>query len=252
MQQAVIEKSQWQTYRTTRDVGLRNEILLTYAPMVKYAAARLAAPRGRGPVDLEDMMGWGMLGLMDAIERFDPDKGVKFETYASLRIRGSIIDHLRKQDWVPRSVRVKMKEITDAYDTLGSSLGRAPEDAEVARHLGMSLQDMLKVLDNGYLYHLVSLDEQLLDISGLRPGEPHNGDNPAEAYEEKELRDALAACLEGLPEKERLVLTLYYYEELNLKEIGAVLGVSESRVCQIHSKAVQKLKGQLSRGFQPV
>lgn len=250
MQRGVIEKIQWQEYKDTRDMGLRNEILLTYVPMVKYAAARLASPRGCGPVDLEDMMGWGVLGLMDAIEKFDPDKGVKFETYASLRIRGTIIDHLRKQDWVPRSVRVKLKELTQAYDTLGSRLGRAPEDEEVARHLGIPVQEMQKVLDTGYLMHLISLDEQLLDISA--PQGPHHEDNPAEAYEEKELRDVLAVCLDTLPEKEKLVLTLYYYEELNFKEIGAIIGVSESRVCQIHSKAVLRLKGQLSRAFQPV
>lgn len=251
MQTAVIDKSQWQAYKATKDVGLRNEILLTYAPMVKYAAARLAPPRGRGPVDLEDMMGWGMLGLMDAIEKFNPEKGVKFETYASLRIRGAIIDQLRKQDWVPRSVRVKVKEIHQAYETLGGALGRTPEDAEVAQHLGIPVLEMLKLLDTGYLHHLVSLDEQLLDIASPKGAEPRNLDNPAEAYEEKELTDALTACLDSLPEKEKLVLTLYYYEELNLKEIGAIIGVSESRVCQIHTKAVIKLKGQLSRAFQP-
>ncbi|HOV69202.1 MAG TPA: FliA/WhiG family RNA polymerase sigma factor [Clostridia bacterium] len=243
-----IDRSVWLKYRKSKDINIRNHILLHYAPIVKYVVARLNT-RVNSYLDSNDMAGWGMLGLIDAIERFDPDKGVKFTTYASLRIRGHIIDQIRKQDWVPRSVRAKAKEVLQCYDQLTLKLGRQPSENEVAESLKITVDQLNGVLENTYLYNVVSLEEQLLDIAAMHAG--NDDQSPQKEYEEKELQAALAGFIKDLPENERQVLTLYYYEELTLKEIGKVLGVSESRVSQIHSKAIFKLKSKLQSFLVP-
>lgn len=236
----------WTEYRRTGDTELRNEILLSYVHIVKYIAQRMMPSYGRY-LDFDDLMGYGIIGIMDAIEKFDTAKGVKFETYASLRVKGAIIDQLRKQDWVPRGIRSKVKDIKDCYETLEVQSGKPATDEQVAAHLNIGMDELHKTLDESYTFNVVSLDEQILDAIKWNNCLQEEGAGPEQHYEGKELKEILADYIDDLTEKERMVVTLYYFEELTLKEIGKVLGVSESRISQIHSKALIKLKAKLEK-----
>ncbi|HVN62450.1 MAG TPA: RNA polymerase sigma factor WhiG [Gaiellaceae bacterium] len=243
-------KGLWQEYRRNRDEKLRDRLILTYAPLVKYVAGRL----GSGlPAHVEegDLVSYGLLGLIGAIERYDPDRDVKFETYAIARIKGSIIDELRALDWVPRSVRARARDIERAVAELESKLGRAPNDDEIATKLGLTEDELEDSLTEISRSSIAALDELWTVSAGgdqialIDTIEDTQGPEPQTALAQTELREAMADAIARLPEREKLVVTLYYYEELTLREIGEVLGVTESRVSQLHTKAILRLKARL-------
>jgi RNA polymerase sigma factor FliA len=215
---------------------------------VKFVAGRVAS--GLPPnIEQADLVSYGIFGLIDAIEKFDPARGYKFETYAIARIKGAIIDELRSIDWVPRSVRAKARAIERAYSKLENDLRRTPDDAQLAKELGISEPELAGWLSQISFVGLVALDEILL--AGERAGGSTVGDmvvdpahDPVAAFEVDEMKQLLAEAINRAPERERLVLTLYYYEGLTLSEIGDVLGVTESRVCQIHTKAILQLRAR--------
>ncbi len=244
-------QSLWLEFRRTQDKALRDRLILTYAPLVKYVAGRLGSGLP-AHVDEGDLVSYGLLGLIGAIERYDPERDIKFETYAMARIKGAIIDELRALDWVPRSVRSRAREIERAIAELESRLGRAPTDEEIAQKIGISVDELEESLTDISRSSIAALDELWSatgegdQISLLDTLEDTSGPRPAEALDETELREALADAIARLPEREKLVVTLYYYEELTLREIGEVLGVTESRVSQLHTKAVLRLKARLA------
>jgi RNA polymerase sigma factor for flagellar operon FliA len=242
----------WREYRRTRDQALRDRLILTYAPLVKFVAGRLGSGLP-AHVEENDLVSYGLLGLIGAIERYDPDRDVKFETYAIARIKGSIIDELRAMDWVPRSVRSRARDIERAIAELAARLGRAPTDEEVAEKLGMTEDELDESLSEIGRSSIAALDELwTVSSSGgdrialIDTIEDTQGPEPQSALAETEMKEAIAEAIARLPEREKLVVTLYYYEELTLREIGEVLGVTESRVSQLHTKAVLRLKARLS------
>jgi len=225
-----------------------------YLPLVKYIAGRLAIGLPRS-VEMDDLINAGVIGLIEAHHNFDSGKGVKFETYASLRIRGSILDELRGMDWVPRSTRARSREIERAIAKLENELGRTPTEAELADGLGVELEDYHRMIDDVSSTSLLSLDELAGGEGDDKPvplvDTLRSPDQPSALMnlEREELRDLLADSLGQLSEQERLVVALYYYEELTLKEIGQVLELSESRVSQLHTKAVLGLRAKLRKRF---
>jgi RNA polymerase sigma factor for flagellar operon FliA len=246
----------WREYKRTGERALRDRLILTYAPLVKYVAGRL----GSGlPAHVEegDLVSYGLLGLIGAIERFDPDRDIKFETYAIARIKGSIIDELRSMDWVPRSVRARARDSERAIASLEGRLRRAPNDEEIAAHLGISEEELQEGLLEISRSSIAALDELWAGTSGGDPValidtiEDPEAPEPQTAMAQTELREALGEAIARLPEREKLVVTLYYYEELTLREIGEVLGVTESRVSQLHTKAVLRLKARLGASTPP-
>lgn len=238
----------WKDWRENGSVRAKDLILGEYAGLVKQTALRVAIGLPRH-VELGDLVGAGVFGLIRAVESFDPEREIKFETYAVHKIRGAILDELRSLDWVPRSVRQKARDLQKTYAELSMRLGRMPYDDEVAEHLGLSITEFEELLNEVAPLTVLSLDEQDgFDEDGPTLSETVADPQAADALEDiadrerrKVLRDAIAA----LPEKERVVVSLYHYEELNFKEIGKVLGVTESRVCQIHSKAMLKLRSRV-------
>lgn len=245
------EKTQalWNAFAKTRSIDARNDLVMTYVHLVKIIARRLL-PTYHKHVEFDDLMSSGMLGLMDAVDKFDPSKEVKFETYASLRIRGEIIDQIRKQDWAPISLRQKIKRIEEGYSRLEGNLGRSASEKEVADFLEMNESDVIKTLDESHTFNVMCLDEVLVDRMKSDEFLVSHEDTPEEAVENKEMINLLAKYIDTLNEKERQVIALYYYEELTLKEIGLTLGVTESRVSQIHSKAMMTLKTRLSAAIR--
>jgi RNA polymerase sigma factor for flagellar operon FliA len=245
-------QSLWQEYRKTSDPTIRERLILTYAPLVKYVAGRVGSGLP-SHVDESDLVQYGLLGLIGAIERFDPDRDIKFETYAIARIKGSIIDELRSMDWVPRSVRARARDIERAIAELEARLGRAPTDEEVAGKLGVTEEELNESLTEIGRSSIAALDE-LWTVSStggdqvalIDTIEDTSGPEPQAALAETEMKEALGEAIARLPEREKLVVTLYYYEELTLREIGEVLGVTESRVSQLHTKAILRLKARLS------
>jgi len=242
----------WRTFRRTGDRALRDRLILMYAPIVKYVAGRLGSGLP-AHVDEGDLVSYGLLGLISAIERYDPDRDVKFETYAIARIKGSILDELRSLDWVPRSVRSRARQIERAMAELESKLSRAPTDEELAKKVGISVEELEDSLTDISRSSIAALDE-LWTISGsggdqvalIDTIEDTQGPEPQSAFAQTELREMVADAITSLPEREKLVITLYYYEDLTLREIGEVLGVTESRVSQLHTKAILRLKARLS------
>ena len=221
-----------------------SELIETHAPLVKKIALHLLA-RLPASVQLDDLMQAGMIGLLEAAQRYSFTKGATFETYAGIRIRGAMVDEIRKGDWVPRSVYRNGRRVAQAIKAVENRLGREAQDAEVAEELGMGLSEYHTTLSDSNSGRLFSLDE--LNESGELPIEQtETSDNPLDGLASDSFRSNLVAAIEQLPDREKLVLSLYYQEELNLKEIGAVLGVSESRVSQIHSQAALRLRGRLS------
>ena len=242
----------WHEYRRNRDKALRDRLILTYAPLVKFVAGRLGSSLP-AHVDDNDLVSYGLLGLIGAVERYDPDRDVKFETYAIARIKGSIIDELRSMDWVPRSVRARARDIERAIAELEGRLQRAPTDEEIAKKLGITLDELDESLTDISRSSIAALDE-LWTLAGgsgdqialIDTIEDTQGPDPQIELDQTELREALAEAIARLPEREKMVITLYYYEELTLREIGEVLGVTESRVSQLHTKAILRLKARLS------
>jgi RNA polymerase sigma factor for flagellar operon FliA len=227
----------------------RDELILKYAPMVKYIASRIAT-RLPQSVDMDDLVQVGILGLIDAVSKFDPQRGIKFQTYADFRIRGAIMDELRAVDWVPRAVRQAATQIQETFFLLEGELGHPADDADVASHLGISLNEFYQHLDAVRGIAILSFDD-------LRPSlEDEEWDamdlmadpnwiDPSESIGLQELRLAISQAIRDLPEKERLVITLYYFEELTMNEIGEVLGLTESRISQLHSKAALRMRGRI-------
>lgn len=240
----------WQQYKDDGTTEVRELLILHYSPLVKFVAGRVAVGLPQS-IEQADLVSYGIFGLIDAIDKFDPARGFKFETYAISRIKGAIIDELRSIDWVPRSVRSKARSIESAYSKLENELKRTPEDKEVARELGVSEQELSQSLSQISFVGVVALDELL--SAGDRGSGTTVGDtvadrvnDPVAAFEVDEMKHLLADAINRMPDRERLVLTLYYYEGLTLAEIGDVLGVTESRVCQIHTKAILQLRSRLA------
>jgi RNA polymerase sigma factor for flagellar operon FliA len=239
----------WREFKRSGSAQARERLILHYAPLVKYVASRVATGLPAS-VDQADLVSYGMFGLIDALEKFEPARGNKFETYAIPRIKGAIIDELRAMDWVPRSVRFKAREIEKAYADLESMLKRAPTEREVAERLGVSIAELHDVVNQISFVSVLALDE-LLSVGGDRGDQvslldtlADKGTDPTTGLEGQETRGLLAAAINSLSEREKIVVTLYYFEGLTLAEIGDILGVTESRVCQIHTKAVNQLRLQ--------
>ena len=241
----------WHDYRKSRDQHVRDRLILTYAPLVKFVAGRVGASLP-SHVDEQDLVSYGLLGLIGAIERFDPDREIKFETFAMARIRGAIIDELRSLDWVPRSVRTRARQIERAITALEKELMRAPTDVEIAKKLGVTSDELEDSLHEISRSSIAALDELWSPSGGgdqialIDTIEDEFGPDPEISLEQTEIKEALAESISSLPEREKLVVTLYYYEELTLREIGDVLGVTESRVSQLHTKAILRLKAHLA------
>jgi RNA polymerase sigma factor for flagellar operon FliA len=241
----------WRRYKRDGDPAARERLVVAYSPMVKFVAGRLGAGL---PAHVEDadLISYGLMGLIGAIERFEPERGIKFETFAMTRIRGAIIDELRSLDWVPRSVRARAREIEQAQSKLEHELQRAPTELELAEKLGLTedeLQNSLLEIANSSVYALDELwaisDSSGDQVSLLDTISDPSATDPQEALDTSEVKDRLAEAISSLPEREQLVVALYYYENLTLREIGEVLGVTESRVSQLHTKAVMRLKSHL-------
>ena len=241
----------WAQYKEHATREVRDQLIVHYSPLVKFVAGRVAAGLPQN-IEQSDLVSYGIFGLIDAIDKFDPGRGYKFETYAISRIKGAIIDELRSIDWVPRSVRAKARAIERAYSKLENELRRSPEDKEVAAELGVTEDELATTLGQISFVGVVALDELLSAGSergsGATVGDTiaGGGHDPVEVFESEEMRQVLADAINRMPDRERLVLTLYYYEGLTLAEIGNVLGVTESRVCQIHTKAIFQLRSRLS------
>ncbi|MEZ0108385.1 RNA polymerase sigma factor for flagellar operon FliA [Catenulispora sp. EB89] len=242
----------WDDFKRTGDLGLRERLILHYSPLVKYVAGRVRVGLP-GALDSADFVSSGIFGLIDAIERFEPHRHVKFETYAIARIRGAIIDELRALDWIPRSLRQKAREIEQASVRLEQEFGRTPSEAEIARELGIGLGELRQIFSKLSLVNVAALDELLAlptqsgdRIPLMETLEDGDAPDPVALFEVQETRALLARAVNSLPERDKTVVTLYYFEGMTLAQIGEVLGVSESRVCQIHTKAVLTLRGKLS------
>ena len=242
----------WVEYKRSANKALRDQLILRYSPLVKYVAGRVSVGLPHS-IDQADLVSYGMFGLIDAIEKFDTSRNIKFETYAITRIKGAIIDELRSIDWVPRSVRAKARAVEKAYARLEASLLRTPTDIEVAAEMQISLAELTQIFSQISFVGIVALDEVLSNGSGERGDATtlgdtlaDRGDGPMAAYEVEEMKQIVAGAINRLGDREKVVLTLYYYEGLTLAEIGKVLGVTESRVCQIHTKAVLQLKSRMA------
>ena len=242
----------WSSYKEAGTTRAREALIVHYSPLVKYVASRLAVGLPNN-VEQSDLVSYGMFGLIDAIDKFEPDRGFKFETYAISRIKGAILDELRSIDWVPRSVRSKVRQIERAYAKLEALHHRPPSDDELATELRWTHEQLQQALTQISTVGLAALDE-ILSVGGDRGEAITLGDTiadtsthgPMGAFEITETRQLLAQTINGLPEREKIVLTLDYYESLTLQEIGRVLGVTESRVCQIHTKAVLHLRSRFA------
>jgi RNA polymerase sigma factor for flagellar operon FliA len=248
---AIELKDLWRRYKSEDDQQARERLVLAYSPLVKYVAGRMASGLP-SHVEEADLISYGLIGLISAIERFEPERQIKFETFAITRIKGSIIDELRSLDWVPRSVRARAREIERANAKLEHELQRAPTDQEMADRLELSLDEFQESLVRISNSSVVALDElwTVSDSSGdqvslLDTIKDEQAADPAREMDATEMKDRLADAIARLPEREKLVVALYYYENLTLREIGEVLGVTESRVSQLHTKAVLRLKSRL-------
>jgi RNA polymerase sigma factor for flagellar operon FliA len=246
------EEELWREYKRTNDPKIREKLITAYAPLVKYIAGRISMTTPPN-VEFEDLVSYGILGLIDAIEKYDPKMGSKFKTYATLRIKGAIYDELRLLDWVPRSVRQKAKEIEETYSTLEKKLGRPATDEEVAEAMSISTEELNQMTLEVSGTSVVSLDDVKYigsdsdEVAVLDTVESQTVPSPEARLEREEMKQLLVEAINKLPQREREVIALYYYEELTLKEIGEVLGVTESRISQLHTKAIMRLRGYLSR-----
>ena len=245
-------RAMWEEFKSDADPAVRERLIMHYSPLVKYVAGRVGV--GLPPnIEQADLVSYGIFGLIDAIEKFDIERAIKFETYAISRIRGAIIDELRAIDWIPRSVRSKAREVERTYASLEGELHRTPTEVEVAERMGIALSDLHHIFSQVSYVNVVALDE-LLSVSGEKGDklslvdtlEDTKAEDPVQSFEKEETKFLLSRAINQLPEREKIVVTLYYYEGLTLAEIGRVLGVTESRICQMHTKAVLQLRGKLS------
>lgn len=240
----------WLQYKASHDQRIKDNLIMKYASFVKYVAGRVAVNLPSN-VEFDDLVSYGILGLIDAIDKYDPERKVKFKTYAKTRIRGAIFDELRILDWTPRSIRQKARKLEKAYAKLEGKLGRDATDEEIAEFLKIDIAELHKLFDETKKSLLLSLDEIFYDdeegSSRFDFVENQKSDNPQLKIEEAEAKKILADAIGKLSDRERMVVTLYYYEDLTSKEIGKILGVSDSRISQLHTKAILRLRGRLSR-----
>ena len=239
----------WETYKKTRDENLRNVLIERYMPLVRSISERLLTTLPKS-IDVDDLTSAGIFGLIDAIDGFDLERGIKFKTYCTTRIRGSILDELRSQDWVPRLVRLKAHKIERAYKALETKFGRKPTDYEMAKALGISITEYNQLIEDSSPVNIFSLNDKWEEeedesaVSKVEVLQDRKSEDPMTAMNQKDVFDFMTR---NLSEKERLVLIMYYYEGLTMKEIGEVLDLTESRICQIHSAVLERMEGQLQR-----
>jgi RNA polymerase sigma factor for flagellar operon FliA len=245
------EEELWRFYKSNKDPQIRDIFIKQYAPLVKYVAGKIAIGMPTN-VEFDDLVGFGVFGLFDAIDKFDPEKHVKFKTYAVTRIRGAIFDELRAIDWVPRSIRQKSREVEETVRMLESQLGRVATDEEIAKAMNLSLHDFQQLILKISGTSILSLNDVWNTgddndkISIVDSIESPSNLNPDTIVEKEEIKRVIIEAINELPEKEKKVLVLYYYEDLTLKEIGEVLGVTESRISQLHTKAIMRLRTKLT------
>lgn len=232
----------WDRYKSTNNIELKQKLIEEYVYLVKIVAGRLYNYYS-GNIEFDDLLSYGIFGLIDAIEKFDINRGLKFETYAQIRIRGAIIDNLRRLDWIPRSLRKKAKELEEIVKELENSLGRTVTYNDVAKKLNIDDKEVEKLFREISIYNIVSLEDII--ASGNEGILKNRYDTPEGQFEKKEIKSILSEIIDTLPKKEKLVISLYYYDELTYKEISAILGVSESRISQLHSKALISIKSKL-------
>ncbi|WRS26677.1 FliA/WhiG family RNA polymerase sigma factor [Oscillospiraceae bacterium MB08-C2-2] len=238
----------WERFMQTGDTSLRNDIVLHYSNLVKVIALQM---RGiyKNYAQLDDVVNQGIIALIDAVEKYDPGRNIKFETFASIKVRGSIIDFIRAQDWIPRKLRKMSKDLDAATDTLYSQMGRQPTNHELAHHMGITVEQIDRILEQTYNFNLLSYEDvvwqRMSSVGGDRLEDSTSAESPEGNLMEEELRQQLGEAVDSLNDRERTVISLYYYERLKLKEIAEVLGVSESRVCQIHSAAINKMRKRM-------
>ena len=238
----------WAAYEKNRDAAAKEQLIIHYSPMIKIIAGRMSIYVGN-TVDFDDLVSYGIFGLIDAIEKFDSQKGAKFETYASLRIRGAILDGLRSLDWVPRALRQKNRQLDETFLHLESTLGREPTIEELAEKLGVGVDEAIEEIKKSSLMTLISLDDYLQNTHNAQTAEPASdaAETPELLYEKRALKEMLINALQNLTERERIIATLHYFEEMTLKEISKIMNVSESRISQIHSKIMLKLRARLGK-----
>jgi RNA polymerase sigma factor for flagellar operon FliA len=234
----------WQIYSKTKDKQVRKKLIEKYIGLVKIVAGRMYNYYG-SKIEYDDLVSFGVLGLIDSIERFDVDRNIKFETYAQIRIKGAIVDNIRKLDWIPRSLRKKSKEIQNEMLKLENKLGRTPSNVELAEHLNIPLKELEETLANTVNFNVTSLEDLLANKGEHIIDDGKDIDMPEEVFEKKELKEILGAIIDSLPTNQKTVISLYYYEELTYKEISKIMELSESRISQIHSKAILNIRNKL-------
>lgn len=250
--ESIEEEKLWDKFSKDNDQSIRDYFVIKYAPLVKYVAGKVSMGMPQN-IEFEDLVSYGIFGLLDAIGKFDPARGIKFKTYAMTRIRGSIFDELRSIDWIPRSIRQKAKQIEQIIAELENKLGRTVEDEEIAKELGVSNGEFQSLLNKLSGTSMISLNDiwylgdESDEMSILETLEAPDSMNPDILIEKEEIKDYIIDAIRKLPDKEKKVIVLYYYEDLTLKEIGEVLEVTESRVSQLHTKAIMRLRGRLGR-----
>lgn len=236
----------WEEYIQTHDKKIKDQLIIKYIDLVKIIAGRLYANYGNY-TEFEDLVSYGIFGLLDAIDKFDPSKKVKFETYAYIRIRGAIIDQLRALDWVPRSVRQKYKRIEEAYKSIENKIGRSATDKELSVELNIPLNELNTMLTEVHSFSVVSLEEKIFNNTNFTIVDDDVDGEPQQHFEREEIKKILLDFLNDLPEREKKIVQLYYYSELTYKEISTILGVSESRISQLHTKAIMKLRSKIRK-----
>lgn len=238
----------WRQFKVEGDMSVRNRLMLHYVSLVRVVAIKVAGGLPK-MVDREDLVSYGMFGLIDAIDKFDTSKGAKFETYAVTRIKGSILDEIRSLDWVPRTIRAKARDFERAETELHVQLGRSSEEAELADHLGLTLSELGTLRSQAHASAIVGLEDRWDDGDRAVPHDDYARDpasNPEDLFAAKEIVELLADAIEGMPARSKTILVLYYFQEMTLAEIGEILGVTESRVCQLQSKLLQTLQNSLA------
>lgn len=234
----------WKKYTRTKDRAIRQLLIEEYISLVKIVAGRMYNFYG-SKIEYEDLVGYGVMGLIDSIERFDIGKNIKFETYAQIRIKGTIIDNIRKLDWIPRTIRKKSKDIQNGIKYLENKFGRTPSNEELAEYLYITLEELESTLADISNFNVASLEDLLINKGEYYIHNDKNKNTPEDVFEKKEIKKILSQIIDELQENEKMVISLYYYEELTYKEIGYIMELSESRISQIHSKAILNIKNKL-------
>ena len=240
----------WEEFAKTGDPEIKEHLLLHYVDLVKRIVRRIM-PKYRNYNDKDDLVSCGVIGLIDALDKYDITYGVKFETYASTRIRGEILDYMRRQDWAPASLRSRINKINGAIETLENIYGRFPTDREIAESVSLTVTEVQHVLEKTHMFNLMHFEEMVSDTISTDKFNDAGDNDPASILQNEETKRILADIIDSLPEKERLVITLYYYEEMTLKEIAAILNVTESRVSQIHSKVLVRIGHKFDKAVCP-